>query len=141
MDLDQICATVRNLEPDYLLFFRMRSDPADRGDVNSLNLRGPEVPEKPQDEFRILSLPVAFRTNRSASWTESSGLTDRELFERRRSPLVRLSSLLFEYSNLFPLVALREQPLAQAPSFACQRRIAGRSSTTSETSAESGRFG
>jgi len=179
----------RDLEPDYLLFFRLRSGRTDWGDVNSLHLRGPEVPEKPQDEFRILSLgesstigwkvshrqtysaflerrlhtvggrrvkvvnagvpaytsfqgftylryrgleldpdavlvyfgandftSVAFRTDRSAPWRENSGLTDRELFEERRNPLVRLSSLLLEYSNLFRLVALRGQPVARVSS-------------------------
>jgi hypothetical protein len=64
--------------------------------------------------------PVTFRTRRSAPWAESAGLTDRELFEHRRRPLVRLSTLLIMHSNLFRLVALSGRPpaardVSQAP--------------------------
>ena len=167
------------LVPDYVLFFRMPPNLSRPPTTNSLGLRGPEVGEKPKDEFRILSLgesstfgwkvgyaqtysfllekmlgqvdgrdvrvvnagvpaytsfqglvylrskgmdlepdavlvyfgandftPIIRRTTRSGPLDEGVGVTDRELFERRRNPLVRAASLLLTHSNLFRIAAL-----------------------------------
>lgn len=170
-------------EPDPLLFWKLRPHLVEDGRpfTNSLGLRGPEVPDKAADEFRILSLgesstfgwevaygetysavlesrlrtvgarrvrvvnagvpsytsfqgyhylrvrgvelepdavllyfgandftPLTFRATRSAPWAEDRGMTDRELFAKRKRPLVRLGSRLLEHSNFYRLIALRE---------------------------------
>jgi lysophospholipase L1-like esterase len=65
--------------------------------------------------------PITFRTTRSAPKRDNVGMTDRELFERRRNPLVRIASLLLAYSNLFRVAALNSdaptvaQPRSRVP--------------------------
>jgi lysophospholipase L1-like esterase len=58
---------------DPLLFWRMRPDIFARGEqlTNSLRLRGPEVPPKPPDEFRILSLGESTTFARRLSYGET----------------------------------------------------------------------
>ena len=56
-------------------------------------------------------LPVSFLANRSGDASERvSGLTDRELFEKRRSLRERTHSLLTRHSNLFRALAYGRRP-------------------------------